>query len=117
MSNRNNQHRTNYSKPVITEEVVEAVEELVEDTPVVETPVVEETKEEKVKNVEPTSGVVSGCKKLNVRKTPNVNAANIVGVIAEGTKVTINAAKSTGEWYSVKAENGVKGFCMKKFIK
>lgn len=117
MDKKNYQRRTNYSKPVVNEEVAETTEEIVEDTPVVEEPIVEEVKEENVKTEEPKTGVVAGCKKLNVRKTPNVNANNIVGVIAEGTEVSINASKSTGEWYSIKAANGVKGFCMKKFIR
>lgn len=65
----------------------------------------------------PTSvaGVVSGCKKLNVRVKPSKDAA-IVTTIAEGTEVTIEQPISDDVFYKVTLVSGITGFCMKQFI-
>ena len=63
-------------------------------------------------------GSVANCNKLNVRVAP-VAGAEIVTVIEAGTKVIINVAESTDEWFSVRIGNnaeGYNGYCMKKFI-
>jgi hypothetical protein len=64
------------------------------------------------------TGVVANCTKLNMRVAPVVDA-EIVTVIEAGTKVFIDVAKSTDEWFSVRIGNnseGYNGYCMKKFI-
>lgn len=64
-----------------------------------------------------TIGVVTNCSKLNVRKTPNVNSS-VSGVINLNDEVMIiDIEKSTDEFYKVRTESGLKGFCMKKYIK
>ena len=57
------------------------------------------------------------CEFLNVRKEPVKDTKPPVAVIVAGTKVKINEAYSTDEWYKVELENGYEGFCMKQFIK
>lgn len=74
--------------------------------------VAEETIAETLK---PVVGIVSGCNKLYVRKQPFKSAADI-SMIDAGTKVTIEIDKSTTDWYRVRTESGVNGYCMKKFI-
>lgn len=109
----------NYSKPnnqlveptpVVEEEVVEAVEEVTEES-------IEEVVEETVEEVVPVSvtGVVSGCKKLNVRKSPTP-LADVLCVLNENSKVEISEDDSTVEFYKVTTASGVEGYCMKKFI-
>ena len=61
------------------------------------------------------AGVVSGCKKLNVRNRPNITAG-IVTTIDEGTEVEIAQPIVNGDFYKVTLANGVVGYCMKKFI-
>lgn len=60
-------------------------------------------------------GIVSGCKRLNVRKGPSKTAA-VIEEINVGAKVTIDLTKSTDEWYNIHNESGNTGFCMKKFV-
>lgn len=105
----------NYSKPnnqpveptpVVEEEVVETVEETIEE------PVVEETVEEVPVSL---TGVVSGCKKLNVRKLPSPYE-EVLCVLNEKTKVEIDEVNSTEDFYKVTTVSGVEGYCMKKFI-
>lgn len=60
-------------------------------------------------------GVVSNCKKLNVRAEPDVDA-DVVCIIDEGTEVSIDMIESTDEFYAVYLVSGVEGYCMRKFI-
>lgn len=75
---------------------------------------VNETKEVKQEPVV-TIGVVANCNKLNIRKKPDPEA-DIVGVVDAGTTLTINSAKSTEEFFSVRTKSGMFGFCMKEFV-
>lgn len=61
------------------------------------------------------AGIVSGCKKLNVRNKPSTTAV-IVTTINEGTEVVIAQPVLDAEFYKVTLANGVTGYCMKKFI-
>lgn len=64
------------------------------------------------------TGTVANCAKLNIRVAP-VAGAEVVTIVESGTKVSINVAKSTDEWFSVSVDNGTDGFngyCMKKFV-
>lgn len=72
---------------------------------------VEETRETKPV----TEGVVTNCMRLRVREKPDRNAAMICA-IETLTKVVIDEDESTDEWYKVYLENGISGYCMKKFI-
>lgn len=61
--------------------------------------------------------VAKGFDKLNIRKAPKDGAA-VITTVNVGSKVTIiDAEKATGDWYKVKIDNDVNGYCMKKFIK
>lgn len=75
------------------------------------TSIIEEVSEQE-KSVQ---GFVSGCKRLNVRKRPNINS-EVVCVIDDGTEVLAIKSDSTNEWFEVVAANGEKGYCMKKYI-
>lgn len=62
-------------------------------------------------------GIVTGCARLNVRATPGADTDdNVICVIEKETKLEIDESNSTDEWFKVYLENGIEGFCMKKFI-
>lgn len=61
-------------------------------------------------------GVVSDCRKLNVRTEPN-KESDVMCVIVENEEVMIDPDYSTEDWYKVYTKEGVDGFCMKEFIK
>lgn len=67
-------------------------------------------------------GVVSNCKKLNVRES-NTKESDVVAVITEGTKVTILEELGNDEiddicdWFKITTANGkINGYCMAEFI-
>lgn len=60
-------------------------------------------------------GVVSDCKKLNIRKAPNKDA-DVVCVVTEDTELTIAPHSVDKPWYRVTTTDGVKGFCMREFV-
>lgn len=66
-------------------------------------------------NEEIKIGVVSNCKKLNVRERPAVDAPIICEVVYQ-TELMIDEKESTEEFYKVCTTEGIEGFCMKKFI-
>ena len=78
----------------------------VNDTYVSETH--DETEEVKI-------GLVSNCKKLNVREKPTVEAPVVCEIVCQ-TEVMIDEKESTEEFYKVYTAAGIVGFCMKKFI-
>lgn len=73
---------------------------------------------EKVETPVPLRGVVTDCLKLNVRSSPENDPTNgnVLGTIECLTGVLIDEAASTEEFYKVKTESGLEGFCMKKYI-
>lgn len=79
----------------------EIVEKVVEETTLPEPAFVER------------QGIVSGCAKLNIRKTAS-KEGNIVAVVDAKSKLTVT--KVTGEWLQVITAKGVKGYCMKQFV-
>lgn len=134
-----NKHYHNYSKPYKAPEVVEqtiptstfptstfptSTSPVIEPEipPVVDAtvPVPDETIKPDVVESTPelpttVTGVVSGCKKLNVRNKPSTSAA-ILTTINEGVEVEVGQPVATGEFYKVTLANGIVGYCMKKFI-
>ena len=126
----------NYSKPFKAPDVQEQ-NVPTSTTPVVETtepeidasvpnpeatiePPIVETTEEPTEESAPelpksVTGVVSGCKKLNVRTRPNITAG-IICAINEGTEVEIAQPVVNGDFYKVTLPTGAVGYCMKKFI-
>lgn len=60
-------------------------------------------------------GVVSNCRNLRVRKTPNKNSEVII-YVSEGTKVEIDDTKTSDEFYKIRTSDDVVGYCMRNFI-
>lgn len=60
-------------------------------------------------------GVVSGCKRLNIRKAPNKDS-DIVEVVSVNAELTIARHSLDKPWYRVVTSDGVKGFCMREFV-
>lgn len=63
-------------------------------------------------------GVVVECKRLNVRKQPDIKSA-VVCVIEADTEVKIDEAKSTDDFYRVLSTSDTKrffGYCMRDYI-
>lgn len=107
---------TNYSKMSTNKNTknsstkIESKVEKVEE--VVESEIIEEvSKPEKCRK-----GFVSGCKRLNIRKKPNINS-DVVCVVDAGTELLIIKSDSTNEWFEVIEADGEKGYCMKKYVK
>lgn len=87
----------------------------------VETPVVDQVVEETVGTPEEPAepimhaGVVTGCALLNVRKMP-APKSEVIHIINKGVVVEIDKEGSMGDFYKVKTEDGIVGFCKKEFI-
>lgn len=112
------QKHVNYSKistadSVNEEAVAETLDEEIVETLEAE-PEADTTLQEHVYH----DGIVTGCAKINVRATPELNANkdNVICEIEKGTKLKVDDTDSTDEWFKVYLENGIEGFCMKKFI-
>ena len=60
-------------------------------------------------------GIVTNCKKLNVREKPTVEAPVVCEIVCQ-TELMIDEKESTEEFYKVCTAAGIEGFCMKKFI-
>lgn len=112
---------TNYNNMKNRTETVEKTEEVVKaevieepDCSPEETVEAVETPVEPVAEAKPLVGVVSGCAKLNVRSKPSRDSRPLC-VLTEGSKVAVDP-DSTAEWYGICTKEGVKGYCMKKFI-
>lgn len=58
---------------------------------------------------------VIGCEKLRVRPTPDTDQEEIA-LIDRDTVVNISLEDSTEDFYKVKTDDGVEGYCMKSFI-
>lgn len=63
----------------------------------------------------PIKGVVVDCKKLRLRKEPNLEGEVLV-LLNNGDSVTVDLDNSTEEWIKVYTENNIDGYCMRKFI-
>ena len=122
MSNKNfkNQNRRNYNQYANKEETtpVEEIEEsidtteTVEETEVVteETEVIEDKTPDEVPK--PVYGVVN-CSKLNIRRGPSIDTASLC-IVEGGSKLDIEQYNE--EWLKVLTEDGISGYCMRKFI-
>lgn len=76
-------------------------------------PVDEAAPAEVMKNF--TVGVVTDCLKLNVRKEPSADA-EVPVIIDALSKVMVDMAESTNDFFKVVTETGIEGFCMRKYI-
>ena len=60
-------------------------------------------------------GVVTDCVKLNVRKTPAADGT-ILTVIPALSTVTVDMEGSTDTFCKVRTDDGIEGYCMKRYI-
>jgi len=60
-------------------------------------------------------GWFADCLKLNVRKKPSADAEVLVTIDAL-SKVMVDMAESTNDFFKVVTETGIEGFCMRKYI-
>lgn len=116
-----NKNYGEYFKPKHEEQKIEEVqttEETVE-TPQEETPV-EEPKVEEPKLIK---AVVTGAKRVNVRKDPAVKEGNVVAILDEGTEVYIIPVKVTDPepygWKKIRipVANVNEGYMMPQYLK
>ena len=122
MSNKNfkNQNRRNYNQYANKEETipVEEIEESIDTTETVEenevvteeTEVIEDKTPDEVQK--PVYGVVN-CSKLNIRRGPSIDTASLC-IVEGGSKLDIEQYNE--EWLKVLTEDGISGYCMRKFI-
>lgn len=75
--------------------------------------IMEESQE--VEEAVPTVGFVDNCECLRVRKESNVDSEELC-IINKLSEVVIDLDNSTDYFYKVTTSEGVKGYCMKKFI-
>lgn len=83
--------------------IVENVEEVINDTPVVE------------EKIPVYIGKIRDCDKLNVREEPTTEA-KVICKLDKLSEVQIDKTNSTKEFYKVLTSTGVNGFCMKKYM-
>lgn len=62
------------------------------------------------------TGIVTGCKKLNVRKEPSSHS-EVVCIIDENTEVILESLVLHNGFYKVNTVHGAEGYCMEKYIK
>ena len=122
MSNKNfkNQNRRNYNQYANKEETtpVEEIKESIDTTETVEenevvteeTEVIEDKTPDEVPK--PVYGVVN-CSKLNIRRGPSIDTASLC-IVEGGSKLDIEQYNE--EWLKVLTEDGISGYCMRKFI-
>ena len=88
----------------------EVVEPVVTEPEQPTTSVIEKTEPETRK------AIVCNCKKLNVRENPKPKA-NVIMIINEDDEVTVYTDGSVGNYYSIRTESGVEGYCVKDYLK
>lgn len=69
-----------------------------------------------VKEYVATEGFVTNCVRLNIRNNGKSNASILTQVMVN-TKLIIDSNKSTKNWLSVTTPNGIKGYCMREYVK
>ena len=97
------------AKPISKPEP-EVVEPVVTEPEQPATSVIEKTEPEIRK------AIVCNCKKLNVRENPKPKA-NVIMIINEDDEVMVYTDGSVGNYYSIRTESGVEGYCVKDYIK
>lgn len=122
MSNKNfkNQNRRNYNQYANKEETtpVEEIEESIDTTEMVEKNEVATEETEVIENKtpdevpKPVYGVVN-CSKLNIRRGPSIDTTSLC-IVEGGSKLDIEQYNE--EWLKVLTEDGISGYCMRKFI-
>ena len=83
--------------------IVENVEEVINDVPVVE------------EKVAVYIGKIRDCDKLNVREEPTTEA-KVICKLDKLSEVQIDKTNSTKDFYKILTSTGVNGYCMKKYM-
>ena len=96
-----------------TNKIEETTEEVTEE--VIEPEVIVPSIENNVENNE-VIGKISGFEKLYVRKEASKDSEP-VGIITSETVLTIDEENSTEDFYKVTTNEGLEGYCVKKFVK
>lgn len=65
--------------------------------------------------VEEMTGIVTDCRKLNIRAKPDIDS-EVLAAVNCLDELRIDPSASIDEWYAVCTAVGVEGFCMKKFV-
>jgi hypothetical protein len=111
--------KENEVNTAVTDEVDTTIKSTVENTSITDTDVTVTTIENKStvedKSGAVVTGVVANCKKLNVRSKPDING-DVVAMLNVDDIISIDVDKSTNEWFKICTVNGVKGYCMRKFV-
>jgi|GEM_PF-5210075 len=123
----------NTVEEVVTEETVQAVAEAIieeaneqnVDVQEVVQDIIEESNEESDEEKQDTEnqeeianvkeGIVGGCNKLNVRTEANINS-DVACVLNSDSRVYVYLDDSTDEFYKIKTQDDVYGYCKKDFI-
>lgn len=107
----------NYNKDFQKENTTPEVETAVENEEVVlDHDVIIESEVKGVElQVEPITGVVTDCVKLNIRKEP-VFGSEVLCTVNALSELLINPEDSTDKFYKVCTSTGVEGYCMKKYV-
>lgn len=71
--------------------------------------------EEKEKIMKRLFGIVTDCKKLNIRKEPS-RSSEKVSVEDVGSELLIETDFDNENWYKVSTASGIDGYCMKEFV-
>lgn len=71
--------------------------------------------EPKIDTLKEVTAFVCNCKKLNVRKNPEMNAM-VLMIIDEEDRVTVTG-DPINNFYPVITESGTKGYCAKDYLK
>lgn len=93
-----------------TVDAAEVVEPVITETEQPATSVIEKTEPK------PHKAIVCNCKKLNVRENPEPKA-NVIMIINEDDEVTVYTDGSVGNYYSIRTESGIEGYCVKDYLK
>lgn len=70
---------------------------------------------EKESNRAKKFGMVSNCRNLRVRKTPD-KKSDVIAYLSAGTTVEIDDVKTVADFYKVRVSDTVEGYCMRNFI-
>ena len=111
----------NVAEEVVNEAIVEEANEQNVDVQEVVQDIIEESNEEKQdtenqeEDVNVKEGIVSGCSKLNVRTEANIES-DVVCVLNSDSKVYVYLDDSTDDFYKIKTQDDVYGYCKKDFV-
>ena len=76
---------------------------------------VEQTLDQPAQVTQSVVGIVTNCKKLNLRTKPS-KAAPVIYEMPADSKLTIDFDRSIHGWLCVHTESGLEGFCMKEYV-